>query len=31
MSSSRKYWQVVMAQPADALSRALREAEDAGI
>ena len=31
MSNSRKYWQVVMAQPADLLARAVREAEDAGV
>ncbi len=31
MSDARKYWQVIMAAPGDALARTVREAEDAGI
>jgi probable F420-dependent oxidoreductase len=31
MSNPRNYWQVVMAAPADALARSVREAEDAGL
>lgn len=31
MSDPRKYWQVVMAAPGDALARTVREAEDAGL
>jgi probable F420-dependent oxidoreductase len=31
MNESRRYWQVVMAAPADALARTVREAEDAGL
>jgi probable F420-dependent oxidoreductase len=31
MSNSRRYWQVVMAAPPDALTRTVREAEEAGL